>query len=467
MNLAPKNLTILLWFMALLAMFTVFYPLQSHDYWDAWINSHSYSHGLLLLLVSLFLIGSKPHAVTGSQGNIVFLLLLAGLIGIYALAALAKIEVILRFLMPCFMVAATGAVFGYRNLKKFFIPFALLFFTVPSWSIVSPVFQSIAANVIASFSMLIGIPTYIEGNSVAIPNGTFLVAEGCSGVRYILVALSIALINSELSHFKTRSQIISLSLAFLLAVVANWVRIEVIVLYAHQYGMSHPIIADHNSLGWIVFAVFMLFYFLLLPYVTRQGEKEQAISPEPLQARQKWLALASIAVLALGAAIPAYVYQQAPLTPLAQENTRQAAMYNFTRPTREQHQQEQQHNSRHTWSMLEYDMRDRDADITNQENRPISKRYRIKEVITDQVAGHALKTFILTDNRKEYIYSFWYRSGELFTTSLTKVKLASVLNLLKGDYINRAYFVATECETGCSNLAAHRGFIKQLMTDKT
>ncbi|WDE05013.1 exosortase [Thalassomonas viridans] len=464
MNLAPKNLQILLWFMALIAIFTVFYPLQTHEYWDAWINSHSYSHGLLLLLVSLFLIGSKPYAVAGSGGNLGFLLLLAGLVLVYALASLAKIEVILRFLMPCFMIAATGAVFGYHNLKKFLIPLLLLFFTVPSWSIVSPIFQAIAANAVATISMLIGIPTYIEGNSVAIPNGTFLVAEGCSGVRYILVALSIALINSELSQFKTRSQVISLGLAFLLAIVANWVRIEIIVLYAHQYGMSHPIIADHNSLGWIVFAVFMLFYFLLLPYITTQENKEQAITPAPLQSRQKWLGLASIAVLAMGAAMPAYFYQQAPQAAAVQEQSRPAAMHNFAPATREQHKQEQLQGSRHSLSVLEYDMRDPGADITNQLNRPVNKQYRIKEVLDDRIADHALKTFILTDNSKQYLYSFWYQTGDLLTTSLTRVKLGSVVSLLQGDFINRAYFVATECETGCNNLAAHKGYIQQLMT---
>ncbi|WP_281560876.1 exosortase [Thalassomonas sp. RHCl1] len=460
--------------MALIAIFSVFYPLQIHEYWDAWMNSHSYSHGSLLLLVSLFLIGSKPYAVEGSRGNIGFLLLLAGLTLAYALASLAKIEVVLRFLMPCFMIAATGAVFGYRNLKKFLIPLLLLFFTVPSWSIVSPIFQAIAANAVATISMLIGIPTYIEGNSVAIPNGTFLVAEGCSGVRYILVALSIALINSELSQFKTRSQVISLTLAFALAIVANWVRIEVIVLYAHQYGMSHPIIADHNSLGWIVFAVFMLFYFLLLPYITTQENKEQAITPQPLQARQKWLALATVAVLAMAAAIPAYLYQQAPINPVSQEDNQLSnqagnqpiVMHNFTPPTQEQYRQELVQGSRHTLMLLEYDMRDQNADITDTENRPVSKKYRIKEEITDKVADHALKTFILTGNGKQYYYSFWYQSGELLTTSLTKVKLASVTSLLKGNFINRAYFVATECDNACTNLAPHQGFIKQLMTEK-
>ncbi|WDE12251.1 exosortase [Thalassomonas haliotis] len=464
MNLVPNNLKILLWFMALIAIFVVFYPLQTHEYWDAWINSHGYSHGLLLLLVSLFLIASKPEAVNSSNGSIFFLLLLAGLILVYPFAALTKIEVISRFLMPCFILAATGAVFGYRNLKKFLIPLLLLFFTVPSWSIVSPLFQAIAANAVASISMLIGIPTYIEGNSVAIPNGTFLVAEGCSGIRYILVALSIALINCELSQFKIRSQVIAIALAFLLSVVANWVRIEVIVLYAHQYGMSHPIIADHNSLGWIVFGIFMLFYFLLLPYITRQEPKEKALSPEPIQPRQKWLGLATIALFVLGAAMPAYFYQQLPEKSLLVESEAKPAIYDFTPATREQHSQEHSQDSLHQLSVLEYDMRDRDADITDSLNRPVSKPYRIKEMITNQDAAHALQTFVLTDHNKQYFYSFWYQSGDLITTSLTRVKLGSLTSLLKGNFINRAYFVTTECDSGCTNLTAHRGFIQQLMT---
>ena len=450
--------------MALIGTFIVFYPTQVNEYLDAWINSHSYSHGLLLVLVSIFLIISKPYSISPSNGNIGFLLLLALLLLVYSLAYLAKIEVILRFLIPCFIITGMGAVFGYHNLKKFILPLVLLFFTVPSWSIVSPVFQSIAANAVATISLSLGIPTYIEGNSVAIPNGTFMVAEGCSGVRYILVALSIALINSELSQFKTKSFVISLSLAFILAIVANWVRIEVIILYAHQYGMSHPIIADHNNLGWIVFGIFMLAYFLLLPYITKHENREKPLNPAPLKGRQKVLAATVFGMLALGSLMPTlFVQPQATQTDISPEN-QTSGIYNFQRATKEQHTVIVQDDSTHHLSVLEYDMRDPQADISAYLNKPISNKYHIKDKSTQFVNNTQLDTFIITDNSKKYLYSYWYETANMSSMSMSKIKLQSVLSLLKGYFINRAYFIATECDANCDNLAKHQTFITQTMT---
>jgi len=466
------NLPILFLLVIMLTSFYLFYPSLSNVFIDAWLNSHSYSHGFLLLLVSVYLISSKPNSINESKGSFGFILLLLLCVFIDIVATILKIDVIMRFLLPIYIITTIGAVFGYNNLKRFIIPLTLLIFTVPSWSIISPIFQAIAAIAVANISQFIGIPTFIDGNYITIPNGTFQIAEGCSGVRYILVAISIALINCELSNYKIKHIIITTTFIFILAVLANWVRIEVIVIYAHIYGMGHPIVADHNTLGWVVFAVFMVIYFVTISYIAIQSKPFSFSSTPQLNAKQKLKGVLAIIILSLGSLFTSSFYQSDNKESLAINNDKQKNLfpfYSFSHFTSKNIFIDQQADYKHITHELTFNLQDKFSDMTHYENKPLSYHVQvIKELYLKNNLKpfkspelNNIKTYQVKLNNKLYFYSYWYYIDHKIISSLTKVKLYSISALVHGDYNNKAFFISTPCNQQCSNSNAH---IKYLST---
>jgi len=459
-----KNKPILFCFITLLATLGLFYPAQSTIFIDAWLNSHSYSHGSLLLGMSFYLIANKPNVVTNSNGNITFLVVLLLLVFIDVLASIVKIDVVSRFILPCYLIAAIGATFGAKNLSKVIIPLSLIFFTVPSWSIVSPIFQSIAAIAVANISDFIGIPTFIEGNYVSIPNGTFLIAEGCSGVRYILVAVAIALINCELSNYNIRHILTSVIAAFVLAIVANWVRIQVIVIYAHLYGMDHSVVADHNTLGWIIFVIFMAFFFFILPYIAKSRRQAEPLPVPSINKLQLSKAFIAIALLASG---PLFIqffsqsnHKEVSATEQFSQNKKGGfdSFHNFEYYSLVKNTTELKDAYEHNTSQLSFDLRDNTADMTHAQNKPIAMNVRVIKEIYNGIDN--IKTYQVIKNNQHYFYSYWYEVNNKITQSLIRVKFYSVQALLSGSYINRAFFISTRCQQRCNNINVHLDYVK-------
>jgi len=461
------NRPLLLLLVLILVSLVVFYPQNSIVFLDAWLNSHSYSHGLLLLGMSFYLIAIKPNLISNSKGNYFFIILLLLLVFADILASVVKIDVISRFIFPCYLIAAIGAIFGTKNLSKVIIPLSLIFFAVPSWSIVSPIFQSIAAVAVANISSIIGIPTFIEGNHVSIPNGTFLIAEGCSGVRYILVAVSIALINSELSNYNIRHASISIISAFALAIVANWVRIQVIVIYAHLYGMDHSVVADHNTLGWIIFAIFMAFFFLILPYIAKARKQAEPIPVSRIYNQQWGKAFLVIAILATGSMFNYYFYQTSDKkSPTIEQNgqIKKDNFHNFHHFSLVKNSTELIDTYKHNISKLSFDLRDINSDMTHTENKPVAIYVRVIKEINNDIDN--IKTYQVIKNNQHYFYSYWYEVNNKITLSLIRVKFSSVQALLSGSYINHAFFISTKCEQRCDNVNAHLDYVKKVLTSR-
>ncbi|MFT6734610.1 MAG: exosortase [Polaribacter sp.] len=466
-----QNKSILLLFITLLISLFLLFPKNSNIFIYEWINSHSYSHGLLLLGMSFYLIANKPNVVTNSNGNITFLIILLLLVFFDVLASIVKIDVVSRFVLPCYLIAAIGAIFGAKNLLKVIIPLSLIFFTVPSWSIVSPIFQSIAAIAVANISDFIGIPTFIEGNYVSIPNGTFLIAEGCSGVRYILVAVAIALINCELSNYNIRHILTSVIAAFVLAIVANWVRIQVIVIYAHLYGMDHSVVADHNTLGWIIFAIFMAFFFFILPYIAKARRQAEPLPVPSINKLQLLKAFIAIALLASG---PLFIqffsqnnHKEVSATEQFSQNKKGTfdSFHNFEHYSLIKNTTELKDAYEHNVSKLSFDLRDNTADMTHAQNKPIAMNVGVIKEIDNGINN--IKTYQVIKNNQRYFYSYWYEVNNKITQSLIRVKFYSVQALLSGSYINQAFFISTKCELKCSDVSIHLDYVKnKVLTSK-
>jgi EpsI family protein len=161
-------------------------------------------------------------------------------------------------LLPIVLWLAVMAACGLRAATAVALPLLYVWFAIPVWDLAVPALQWITVKVVVSLLHVFGIPVEIAGTHVSIPAGTFEVAESCSGKRFLVVALAVAFLGGMLENLPARRFIGLLAASALLALVANWIRVLIVIVAGHLTNMEHYLVAvEHNSLGWVIFAVMM------------------------------------------------------------------------------------------------------------------------------------------------------------------------------------------------------------------
>lgn len=134
----------------------------------------------------------------------------------------------------------------------------LLIFAVPVWDDLSPLLQHITVFFNNIFLQLAGIQATIKEFYIMLEVGTFLVEDGCSGVRYLMVALFLASFYGQL-HYRSYMATVQLVLiSALLSMLANWIRVFGIIAAGHYTNMETSLVEDHELFGWVVFVIFTL-----------------------------------------------------------------------------------------------------------------------------------------------------------------------------------------------------------------
>ncbi|MDQ2639200.1 MAG: exosortase [Pseudomonadota bacterium] len=236
-----------------------------HDQWTGWHDT-AYTHGYLIAAVSAYLLWKQARVVTPerqavSAGALAPLVVL-GLIWLVAVrAGLALIQWIT---LPAILWLAIHAVFGRTMALRCLFAVSFLYFAMPVWNVVNPLFQTATVHVARLLLRVTGIPAWFEGNSVHIPAGTFEIIGGCSGLHYAIVGLAIAALMGEVRADGWRKRAMLLVLAGTLAVLTNWIRVFVIIVIGHYSHMQHYLVAhSHAGFGWVLFTFTMAVFFMI------------------------------------------------------------------------------------------------------------------------------------------------------------------------------------------------------------
>lgn len=80
--------------------------------------------------------------------------------------------------------------------------------------------------------------------------------------------------------------------------IGNWIRVFILLLIAYYEGVSHPLMEDHDTLGWIVFGAVMLPWFFIDRHFDAEGEQESPVKQDTSQPlKQQILSLTACTVL--------------------------------------------------------------------------------------------------------------------------------------------------------------------------
>lgn len=267
-----------------------------------WLQfDESYGHGLLIigLFAYFFSKALRQVSTTDIEHKPIVIALIIPCSLLWYFAASANIFIIHQALLPILLLLLCLAVFGFKNTLPFLLPVSLLYFAIPIWDQLNNLLVNMTIFQVEQILKYTPISVYIEGNSVQISKGSFIIADGCSGLRYLIVGSTLAYLSAftNFSFWYQRTLIIALGI--LLALIANWVRVVSLIYIGYASNMQSSLMQEHDTFGWMVFMlIFAPFFFVSWRFAhppTKTFVKHE--DPSPSTANKAMLAAIAISAL--------------------------------------------------------------------------------------------------------------------------------------------------------------------------
>jgi exosortase len=216
----------------LAAIFLIVYLETILLFVSTWLGRDDYSHGFLVPVISLYFVWHKraglrrlpiqPSVLSGLLVTLAGgLMLIMGKISGTAIVQQLSIIVV----VPGLVLMLLGGNF----LKALALPLSYLILMVPVLDVVIDKihwpFQLFSATIAASLLKIINIPVFQNANYLELPNITLEVANACSGVRYLISIMAIAIPLAFLTLREWRRRALLVLSAVVVGILANPIRI--------------------------------------------------------------------------------------------------------------------------------------------------------------------------------------------------------------------------------------------------
>ena len=226
---------------------------MAHQWW----NIDTYNHLLLVPLISAWLVALKEEELARLRPQP----FLPGLLGVAAGLALwrvgegAGINLVAQAGAVGALQAAAVTVIGLRASIVLALPIAFAAFLVPFGDEIIAPLQAITAEIAIALTRASGIPARIEGIHIDTPAGLFIVAEACSGVKFLIamVTLGVLVCATRFNRWRTRAGF--MAACVIVPILANGVRAWATIYVAQFVGAEKATGFDHIVYGWVFFAI--------------------------------------------------------------------------------------------------------------------------------------------------------------------------------------------------------------------
>ena len=250
-----------------------------HTVWTAQPNTHGYwiAGGTLWLIWRERAVFGSVRGWTGPLSAVLALSVL------WLLATVMTVQFAAQGAVPLLALAWSAAVFGPDALRRLGPVAAVFMIAVPLWSLNEPLRLTTVAVTTASLGAL-AIPATIDGSTIHLAHGSFVIADACAGLNFFMAGLAVGGFYAVAFVERSRARAAILALAVGLSVAANWVRVTSLIVIGHVTRMEAAVIYDHGLYGWLIFFAFVLALFFPLAHALERrldgGSPSTAEPPE-------------------------------------------------------------------------------------------------------------------------------------------------------------------------------------------
>jgi len=224
-----------------------------------WWTMPEAGHGLLLAPVAIWMawrsgIGpdAKPNRTLG-----ITLLLLA--IAVRTASGLAAELFTMRGSVVIALAGITVYEFGFRQLLRWWLPFALICLSIPLPELITQTLalplQFKASRMGAALLEMRSVPVRLAGNVIQLPGRELFVTEACSGLRSLTALLSMSVLLGALVLKKPVTRMALLLFAVPVAIVVNGIRVFLTGYLVYYVSPAYGEGFMHVTEGWLLFLV--------------------------------------------------------------------------------------------------------------------------------------------------------------------------------------------------------------------
>ncbi len=219
------------------------------------------SHGYLMPLVAGYLLWQRRELLrqmefTGSWVG--FWLVVVGLV-IDAAGRLAALYVIEHIALLITIIGLVLAISGRRAFSVFGAPLAVLCFMIPIpillLNVLSDQLQLLSSNIAVAMLRAINVAVFLEGNVIDLGGYKLEVAQACSGLRYLLPLMILALLMACFYRGSFLKRAILFASSVPITVFMNSFRVALIGLMVDRWGPSMAQGLIHEVQGWMMFMI--------------------------------------------------------------------------------------------------------------------------------------------------------------------------------------------------------------------
>ena len=233
-----------------------------------WLNDDNYSHGLLVIPVSIYLFWSRRGqlrfpAPPTRWGILLVLLGCCGLI----LGVAASERFTTRFSLVLIVTGIGLHYLGNANFRKVWFSFFFLLFMIPIPAIIyysaTVPMQLLASQITDSILQVLGVPSVRAGNIIILPEYRLEVAEACSGLRSLVTLMALGALYANMFLTGKVGPMLLFVATVPIAIVANIFRVTATAIGA--YAISTELAEEflHEISGLMVFVSALVIIIIL------------------------------------------------------------------------------------------------------------------------------------------------------------------------------------------------------------
>ena len=270
-----------------------------------WVTSDTFGYCLLILPIVAFLIYQRRQQLAALMPRPCYwaLIWIAGALLLYLIGSIGSVMLFKQLAFVGLWQGLFVLIMGAAVLRQMIFPLFFLVFVVPMGAEVVPLLQRITAEICVFLLRASGMPTFLSGILIEIPTGTFVVAEICSGARFLITALVLGTLATHLFFHSWWRRILFMSLCLVVPILANGLRAYGIIMLAHLSDYQLAVSVDHIVYG-LIFLSLVLIVLTGLGALFRdrwpEAGKPGAVAPAASSRLSSSLAASALAILLLG-----------------------------------------------------------------------------------------------------------------------------------------------------------------------